>query len=204
MLGSSGVLRECALVVYLFKLFCVIMIENNLLCYYDDYWNEINGLWSVNNSNCVLSSGRGKNFYVWLGNENGDLLNNVWQYSSFELNLKINVLQHNGASGIMFRINNLNDNKYYFYGIKPNTNILKLAYFNQATEQTIAQHFSQINYNQIYDLKIIAFNNQSYNFYFNDILIWEQYQLTQYQNGSAGIRSNWATANYYSFEYTQL
>ena len=55
-----------------------------------------------------------------------------------------------------------------------------------------------INYNTIYELKIDGLGNNNYNFYFDDILIWENYNLNdanlecikRYNTTLASIHSN--------------
>ena len=97
-----------------------------------------------------------------------------------------------------------NFGQYWFYGINEEDKNIFLARNTGSQYSPSLTYDYNIKNNTIYELKIVAYENNHYDFYLDNQIIWENYNLNSWMNGTIGFRSENADGKYYSLYYRQL
>ena len=165
--------------------------------------NVFSGIWTFTETNntCGLEQSAeltGFGSIMWFGSENGTIPDAEYSHQSFIVETSLAISRGDYNAGIIFRALALSSAQFYYFGIWPDNNEIRLFKCCYTTIFSVSQ---TINHNEIYNLKILA-NGNYFNFSVNDVIISQDLEITDLTTGSVGLQSFDTVTTFYSFNYT--
>ena len=174
---------------------------SNDLCTTSD-WVAVQGT-STSGSSCSQAlTSRVCGDRLWFGSSDGNTYDSDYSFYSFTLETTISI-QSGDHADIMFRTISLGSDicqsgQTYLYGFSVGSAFLGKI---DGAYSHIDTYSMSLSYNTEYTLKIVAVGT-NYNFYFDGTLIFSDVELTDFVQGSMGVRFYNALATLHSIEMT--
>ena len=90
----------------------------------------------------------------------------------------------------------------YYVGLNPSANIVNLGSMDNGWTQLYQWSIDSLDFNVAYTVSVYAVHNLYY-IYFNQQLLANGIELTEFTNGSIGLRTYSAPSTYYSVTYSE-
>ena len=198
--------RERSLTVLPAMLFPLIA-NTNALCDTDS-WNVIKGDWTFDSTDCSLeNTDSGDGNIVWFGSEDGHIPNSNYTHDSFRFSVTMKV-DSGSSAGILFRTGESSttsrEGPSYYLDLRPDQSDgdLRLSMLDNGFFTIIDSWTMDISYDTLYTLTVYALNNL-YFVYLDDVEVVAGFKITEFNNGSVGLRTYESPATYYSMTYSE-
>ena len=175
------------------------------MCNTDD-WNIIKGTWDYDSSDCsVDNTNSGDGNIIWFGSQDGLTPNNDYVFDSFSLEVEIQRNSATGSStGIIIRaqsVSTTNDGgQQYYIGLRSSSVIF--GRMNDGWTDIQYQSYA-VQVGAIHTLKVDAIGT-IYNVWVDNTQILSDVELSEYMNGSIGVRTYYSPAKFYSVVFRGL
>ena len=182
-----------------------LIADTNVLCDTDS-WNVIKGDWTFNATDCSLqNTDSGNGNIVWFGSEDGLIPLNLYSHDSFSFSVSMKV-ESGYDGGVLFRTGECSttndEGPSYFVGLRPSGDDVRLGILDDGWTLIAQWSVDSLEYDVPYTLSIYAVHNLYY-FYLDDQVLANGIELTEFNNGSVGLRTYKAPSTYYSMTYSE-